>query len=142
MEKYATRGSDAITPRIILNAELLLDTRHRRRQGQREWESVELSLRQSSHDVRQGPLELAAQTAGLDQGSIRPVTDGEGFVASGAHLIPQAHFSLLVRPWSRLLACHRRDLADLELPQYTNEVRRASVATEYRLAGLVLTRPA
>ena len=47
------------------------------------------------YDVGKGPLEVAAQAAGLDQRFVRPVTQGETLVAARALLVAEAHLAAL-----------------------------------------------
>jgi len=44
-------------------------------------------------DVRPRPSEIAAQTAGLDEGLSTPITHCEMLPTSGAHLVAYAHFA-------------------------------------------------
>ncbi len=54
----------------------------------------------------EGPLEVAAEAAGLDEHVVQPVADGEALVAAGTLLVAEADLaSLLWLPW-RLGGCH------------------------------------
>lgn len=61
-----------------------------------------------SDDVWQRPLQLTAQTAGLNERPVRPVADRETLVAARALLVSQTHFATLLRLCRGLWRGHRR----------------------------------
>jgi hypothetical protein len=61
----------------------------------------------ASDDVRQRPLELAAQTASLHQDSVRPVAKREGLVTARAFLIAKLYFPVFLRTRLHLRGGHR-----------------------------------